>query len=75
MLGEFKPRISATSNILKWLKICVYLLHGKQKYGTCVGNCVKQYDGNHGFMNTWLASGRELRGGADFIYDLVRLII
>ena len=46
----------------------MYLLHAKQKYGTCVGNCVEQYDRNHDLMNTRLASGRELKEIADFVF-------
>ena len=42
--------------------LSVYLLHAKQKYGTCIENCVEQYDENHDLINTWLASGRELKG-------------
>ena len=53
----------------------MYLPHAKQKYGTCVGNCVEQYDGNNDLMNTRLASGRELKGVPDSFYELVRPVI
>ena len=39
----------------------------QQKYCACFGNYITQYDGNHDFMNMWLAPEWELNKGTDFV--------